>query len=320
MAAHSPRPVDRARRTLARSGAAVAGLAWAAFAVASCGSAPAIEADGARALQRVERQVAFGPRIPGTPGHRAMQEWLVAELERLGGRVERQSFADSIPGRALHVTNVIARFGPATGRRIALCAHYDTRPWCDQDPDSSRRDEPLAGANDAGSGVAVLLEVAERMSRMPPRVGVDLVFFDAEDQGRAAEADEFSRGARGYARLIGDARPAAAFLFDMVGDRDLAIHPEVYSSERAANLVALVLEAAKATRAMHFHPTPVHRVIDDHLPLLSAGIPAVDIIDFDYPAWHTHADQPDQVSAESLAEVSRVAIWLVYESALARSR
>lgn len=320
MAARAAHRIVHVPRAFARSGAAVAGVAWIVFAVASCGGAPVIQADGARALQRVERQVAFGPRIPGTPGHRAMQEWLVAELERLGGRVERQSFDDSIPGRAFRVTNIIARFGPSTGRRIALCAHYDTRPWCDQDPDSTRRAEPVAGANDAGSGVAVLLEVAERMSRTPPRVGVDLVFFDAEDQGRASEPDEFSRGARGYARLIGTTRPAAAFLFDMVGDRDLAIYPEMYSSERAANLVALVGEAAKATRANHFHPIPRHRVIDDHLPLLSAGIPAVDIIDFDYPAWHTHADLPDQVSAESLAEVSRVAIWLVYESALARSR
>jgi hypothetical protein len=316
------RPSSGARRwsaALARWGGSVSAAAL--LATSSWGCAATIQVDGARALRRVERQVAFGPRIPGTPEHRAMQDWLVAELERLGGRVERQSFRDSLPSGPLEVTNIIARFGPASGRRIALCAHYDTRPWADQDPDSTRRREPVAGANDGGSGVAVLLEVAERMAVQAPRVAVDLVFFDAEDQGRPAQPDEYSLGARGYARRLETAeRPAGAFVFDMVGDKDLAIHTELYSLERAANLVALVDEAARATKASHFHSTPLHRVIDDHLPLLAAGIPAVDIIDFEYPAWHTHADLPDQVSAESLAEVARVAVWLVYESALARSR
>jgi hypothetical protein len=303
---------------------AVRGVAWAAvglgLAGSSCSGGGQPTVDGARAFARVERQVAFGPRIPGTPGHRAMQEWLVSELQRLGGRVEQQSFRDSLPGRRLDLTNVIARFGPEGGRRIALCAHYDTRPWCDQDPDPARRDQPLPGANDGGSGVAVLLEVAEHLAQEPPLVGVDLVFFDGEDQGAAHEPEGYSLGARGYARRIGAERPAAAFVFDMVGDRDLAIWTEMYSLEKASSLVGLIAEAAKATGATHFHRQPLHRVIDDHLPLQAAGIPAADVIDFDYPAWHTHDDTPDQVSAESLAEVSRVAVWLVTRSALARSR
>lgn len=291
-----------------------------ALALGACGSQP--DVDGARAQARVAHQVDLGPRIPGTPGHTAIQNWLTGELERLGGRVERQCFTDSTLGRPLELCNVIARFGPERGRRIALCAHYDTRPWCDRDPEPRHRDRPLPGANDGGSGVAVLLEVAELLSERPARVGVDLVFFDGEDQGRAERPEEFSLGARGYAARLpvprSDARPVAAFVFDMVGDRDLRIHPEVESSRRAANLVAMVLDGARATGARHFHQTPMHAVTDDHIPLLEAGLPAVDIIDFDYPAWHTLRDRPDQTSAESLAEVARVAAWLVYRSPLAR--
>ena len=290
------------------------------MAAASCAAVP--QPDGARALARATHQVEAGPRIPGTPGHRAIADWIAGECTRLGATVERDRFADSSLGRRLDLENIVAHFGPTGGRRIALLAHWDTRPWSDQDPDPAHRADPVPGANDAGSGVAVLLEVAEAAHRAAPPVGVDLVFVDGEDQGRATDAGEFCIGSRRYAASFAAApaaQPAAAFLFDMVGDRDLGIWPEVESSQRATNLVALVLEAARATGAKSFHSEPRHDIVDDHIPLLEAGIPAVDIIDFDYPAWHTHRDLPDQISGESLAEVSRVAIWLIYRSPLARS-
>jgi hypothetical protein len=280
------------------------------------------DVDGSRALERVRRQVEMGPRIPGEPGHAAMIAWLSQELSRLGARVEKQSETDTTTGRPLALTNLVGRFGPERGRRILLCAHWDTRPWCDQDPDSSLRNQPLPGANDAGSGVAVLLEVAELMHRRAPRVTVDLVFLDGEDQGTPENPGHYSLGARAYARRASAAgaspKPVAAFVFDMVGDRDLDIHPELQSLQRAANLVGLVLDGARATGARHFSTQERYTLIDDHIPLLDAGIPAVDIIDFDYPAWHTHRDLPDQVSGVSLAEVSRVAAWLVFESPLAK--
>jgi glutaminyl-peptide cyclotransferase len=298
-------------------------LLGAALCGTACASHARFDVVGERALARVEHQVNAGPRIPGTPGHAQVRDWIAAELARLGAQVERQSFTDSTLGRPIELVNLIGRFGARAGgapRRIVLCAHYDTRPWCDQDPDSARRHDPVPGANDAGSGVAVLLEVAELMAKRPPPVTVDLVFFDGEDQGRAEHPEEFLLGARGYARRLGESRPTAAFLFDMVGDRDLQIHPEQRSAEEAANLVEMVLAGARATGARGFRDTPRHRITDDHVPLLEAGVPAVDIIDFDYPAWHTHRDLPDQVSAESLAEVARVAAWLVYRSPLARAR
>jgi Zn-dependent M28 family amino/carboxypeptidase len=296
-------------------------LALLPLVLASTACAGRLEVDGARAHARVVHQVEAGPRVPGAPGHAAIRRWIVAELTRLGGRVEEQTFTDTTLGRPLELTNIIGRFGPTTGQPIVLCAHWDTRAVADRDPDPALRLEPVPGANDGGSGVAVLLEMAELMNRRPPRVGVDLVFFDGEDQGRADKPEEFSLGARAYARrwsaARSDPRPVAAFLFDMVGDRDLQIYPEVQSAARAANLVALVLEAARATGARHFHAEPNHMLTDDHIPLLEAGIPAVDIIDFDYPEWHTHRDLPDRVSPESLAEVARVAAWLIYRSPLA---
>jgi Zn-dependent M28 family amino/carboxypeptidase len=313
-----------------RSGLLVAALgALQAFLLIAGGACAARHpVDGARALARVRHQVEAGPRVPGTPAHRATRDWLAGEIAALGGAVETQDISDSSLGHRLELTNVIGHFGPArvragvAVRRIALLAHWDSRPWCDEDPDPAHRDDALPGANDGASGVAVLLEVAEVMRRSPPPVNVDLVFLDGEDQGRAGRAEEFSIGARAWAarlrRMPPESRPVAAFLFDMVGDRDLAIYPEIQSARRAANLVALVLEGARATGATHFHSEPRYSIVDDHVPVLDAGVPAVDIIDFDYAAWHTHLDLPDQVSAQSLAEVATVAVWLVYRSSLAR--
>jgi glutaminyl-peptide cyclotransferase len=278
--------------------------------------------DGERMLERVRHQVAAGPRVLGSASHAAIREWIAGELTRLGGRVERQSFTDSTLGRPLPLTNFIGRFGPSGGRRIALCAHYDSRPWCDEDPDTSMRHVPVQGANDGGSGVAVLLEMAELLHGRAPPVGVDLVFFDGEDLGTRERPGDFCLGSKGYASRLPAAgapeRPVAAFLFDMVGGRDLKIYAERNSSARAANLVALVSTAAHATHATGFHDEARWTIVDDHIPLNDAGLPAVDILDFDYPAWHTHRDTPDQLSAASLAQVGRVAAWILYTSPLSR--
>src|SRR5262249_48032054 len=142
---------------------------------ASCGEAAS--PDGARALERVKLQVSKGPRVSGTPGNTAVRDWIAGELQRLGGRVERQAFVDTVGDRITPLVNVIGRFGPARGRRIALFAHFDTRPWCDQDGDRSKHDQPVPGANDAGSGVAVLLEVAELMHAPAPAAGLGLGFL-----------------------------------------------------------------------------------------------------------------------------------------------
>jgi len=284
----------------------------------ACGARLTI--DGARMLERVRRQVDVGPRVVGTPAHEAVRAWIEGELTRLGARVDRQSFVDTTLGHPLAVTNVIGHFGPPGARRIVLCAHYDSRPWCDEDPDTSWRSRPVPGANDGGSGVAVLLEIGELMRHRAPPLGVDLVFFDAEDLGTRAHPEWFCLGSKGYAARLpapgSPRRPVAAFLFDMVGERALQIYAEKNSSDLATSLVDEVNDAARATGARDFHPEVRYTIIDDHMPLIEAGLPAVDILDFDYRAWHTHLDTTSQLSAKSLAEVGRVAAWLVYESPL----
>lgn len=287
---------------------------------AGCGT-PVPGADPARLHARVVHQVAQGPRVPGTPGHAAVRDWIAAELERLGARVERQRFTDTTLGRPVELVNVVGRFDAAGGAgapRVLMAAHYDTRPVSDMDPDPAKRALPIAGANDGGSGVAVLLEVAEMLSRRRAPVAVDLVFFDGEDLGIPSRPETYSLGSQGFAARLTEPLPRAGFLFDMVGDRDLNIHPEGNSVQAAANLVALVQEGARAMGASGFREGVRHHVTDDHLPLIRAGLPTVNIIDFDYPAWHTQADTPDKVSGESLAQVARVAGWLLYSSPLAR--
>jgi len=298
-----------------------------ALAVLVAGAAPGCRAaahdpgiDGARAMRRLRHQVDAGMRIPGTPAHDSVRVWLAAELERLGARVEQQRFTDSTLGRPVEMTNVIGRWGPDGGRRIALLSHWDSRPMSDRDPDPALRTRPCPGANDGASSVAVLLEVAEQLATRKPAIGIDLVFVDGEDLGTDEHPEGFCRGSKDLAarmRAGTTPRDAAVFVFDMIGDADLDIHPEVRAAREAANVVQLVQDAAVATGARHFAPDPRYDLTDDHTPFLDAGIPAVDIIDFDYPQWHTTRDLPDRCSEASLAEVAGVASWIVYESPLA---
>src|SRR4030095_9942665 len=170
--------------------------------------------------------------------------------------VREQRFADTTLGRPLEVINVIASWDaarPAGGRRIVLGAHYDTRAVADQDPDPARRGEPVPGANDGGSGVAVLLEVAELLAKARAPVAVEMAFFDAEGQGTEGRPDDYCIGSRGYAaRLPAATRAVAAFVFDMVGDRDLAVYREGISDQRASNVTAMVFEGARAIGATSY--------------------------------------------------------------------
>ena len=271
--------------------------------------------DEARAFHDVETQVAFGPRVPGTEAHRRCRDWLAAELERAGAKVSRQSFTDSLEGLPVELTNVRGRYGPATGPWIVLGAHWDTRPWADLDPDTSRHRTPIDGANDGASGVAVLLEVGRVFAAQPPPIGVEIVFFDGEDMGRGGEIDTYCRGSRHYVRELVHPKPALAIVADMVGDRDLALYQEENSLTAARNIVERIWSLAEQSRAPAFIASPRHNVYDDHARFIDAGIPAVDIIDFDYPAWHTVADRTDRVSAASLGQVGRTLLRYVYTSA-----
>lgn len=285
-------------------------------ALAACrGEAPPPrEFDGPGAFRYVETQVAFGPRVPGTEAHRRMAEWLERELTARADTLVLQRWTHvTTRGDSLPMTNFIARFRPSAQPRILFLAHWDSRPRADA-PASPDSTVPVPGANDGGSGVALLLGVADVLQRAPPTVGVDLLFVDGEDYGDfTATPTDVLIGSRHYAanQLPGPV-PLYAVLFDLVADKDLQIYQEGNSLVGAPEVVSLVWETARDLGyGGTFVDTPRHTLIDDHLELQKVGIRAIDVVDFDYPSWHTADDTIDKVSAASLQIVGDVAMALV---------
>ncbi|MDX1418592.1 MAG: M28 family peptidase [Rubricoccaceae bacterium] len=283
------------------------------------------EFSGARALALIEEQVAFGPRVPGTEGHAAMLAWLQERLEARADAVRLHPFTHPDARDSTRVwegTNVVASFNlqPEGGRRVMLAAHWDTRPAADQDPDPARRGEPVLGANDGASGVAVLLEMARLLEETPPEVGVDLLFFDMEDLGDdvppgadSAAANPFAIGSEAFAAAHPDYRPAFGVLVDMVCDRDLRIPKEAYSRINAPEVLERVWAAAERVGAAAFLDEPGGPVVDDHLAFLRRGIPVVNLIHYPFPdAWHTTADVPEACSAASLEQVGETLVEVLY--------
>jgi glutaminyl-peptide cyclotransferase len=248
--------------------------------------------DGSRALADVQTQVDFGPRIPGTDGHARVREWMRTELESAGWIVEVHE--TSRLGHAIY--NIIAKRGDEAPQ-IIIGAHYDTRMLADHDLDPAKQTQPVPGANDGASGVAVLLGLARTLP--DDTVPAWLVFFDAEDNGRI-EGWDWILGSRAFVEEV-PMQPRAVVIVDMIGDADLNIHLEKNSN---VQIRGEIWETAAALgHGDVFINTEKHSMLDDHTPFLEAGIPAVDIIDFDYKYWHTTEDTVDKVSAESLGAV-----------------
>lgn len=292
--------------------------------LAACGgesaSPPSREFDGTAALASVVTQVGFGPRIPGTPGHAAMAKWLDSLVRTKSASVVVQRWWHHPAGRgdSLEMINIIARVNPAATSRVLYLAHWDTRPRSDG-PTSTDRTAPVPGANDGGSGVAVLLGVLEALNKRPPTVGVDLVFVDGEDYGSFGPPRvDVLIGATYYAaHPVTAARPLFAVVWDMVGDIDLRIPKDPGSQIAAPDVVDLVWSVALAMGYGHIFVDASYRgpIIDDHTPLIEAGFRAIDVIDIDYTSWHTPHDTPDKVSAASLEAVGNVAVGVIRRTA-----
>ncbi len=272
--------------------------------------------DGERAFRYLKAQTDLGPRNPNSAGHRACMAYLENELKRYADVVTLQRFTHKGYNETLNLANVFAQFAPAAEKRIILLAHWDTRPRAEEDADPSQRNKPIIGANDGASGVAVLLELARMFKEDPPPIGVDILLTDGEDYGDAQKDGNnelYFLGAKHFARTKPVTyRPQYGILLDMVGDRDLQLPLEQNSMRFAPQLMDLVWATAEEHGITQFIRVPGEMISDDHLPLNEAGIPTIDIIDFQYPHWHTQQDTPDKCSPESLEAVGTVVAAVIY--------
>lgn len=271
--------------------------------------------EGNRAFAEIEAQVAFGPRVPGSSGASACAEYLIERLSSLADSTwnDRWDYFNTA-GDTLPLVNICASFEPAALRRVLLCAHWDTRPIAEHDPDPARRSLPIPGANDGASGVAVLLELARIFSLERPQLGVDIVLFDCEDYGDFYAAQDVLVGSRRFAEMNKNYRPELGVLLDMVGDRNASFPYEGYSWNSRPGDCRLVWDTAhRLGYAEHFQRQVGTGVVDDHLPLLSAGIRCIDIVQMGLPYWHTHHDTPDKCNPSTLEAVGRTIAAVVYE-------
>lgn len=275
--------------------------------------APAFDADSAFAL--LERQVSFGPRVPGSEGHRAQLEWMTSYLRERADTVRLQEFSHTGPaGEVFELTNVFAQFRPSVPDRVLLVAHWDTRPTADQEADDSLRSRPIPGANDGGSGVAVLLQLANVLSSHSPPIGVDLLLVDGEDYA----PDHMYLGAKHFAaRTPPGYEPLYGVLVDMVADRTPRYEQERYSRQLAPEVVDRVWRMAERLGyGSYFSRSHGIGITDDHIPLNEAGIRTANIIDFDYGPgnayWHTHQDDLENVGPEGLGAVGTVLAELIF--------
>jgi glutaminyl-peptide cyclotransferase len=275
--------------------------------------------DSSRAFEDLQAQVAFGPRVPGTEGHAQQLQWMQELLRGLADTVFVDEFEyTTTAGEELNLTNVTARFGLESDRRLLLLTHWDTRPKADQSLSEADQELPVPGANDGASGTAVLIELARMFAEQAPPGGVDLLFTDGEDYGPTT-ADMFL-GAVHYVEGRGaEDPPDFGVLLDMVGDADPRFPVEAYSLGSAPQLVQRFWGIAAGLGYQRYFPMDeTSRVVDDHLKLNDAGIPTIDVIDFDYgpgnALWHTPRDTPDNTSAQTLFMVGEVTAEFVYRN------
>lgn len=307
-------------------GLAAALLLIAAGSACHGASSEAQQFDGAQAHRWVVSMVAAGPRIPNTSGHRATGDWLLAELRRRADTVMVQEWVHvTLRGERLHLRNFFARFKPDDPNRVLYVSHWDSKPHAEMDPDSSKRGQPVPGAEDGGSSTAVLLGVADALKKQPPTLGVDLLFVDGEDYGSFEDpgAPDVMIGARYFAQhLPAGYQPVFGVLFDMVGDYTQEFYQEENSLQYAPEVVERVWSTAERLGLGNvFRNAEIGAITDDHVPLHEAGLRIIDLIDCcavmndpahsAYPWWHTTQDTPDKVSPQALANVGRVALALV---------
>lgn len=282
------------------------------------------------AYNYIAEQVAFGPRVPGTPGHKVCRDYIIGKMRALADTVYVQDAeVTAYTGETLPITNIIAQFNPEATRRVVLAAHWDTRPWADQSDNAEDRKKPVPGANDGGSGVGVLLEIARQLAQKAPVAGVDLIFFDAEDYGRSGSFDTAEEtwclGSQYWADNIvpytAGNLPVYGILLDMVGGANARFYYEHFATQHAETPCVKVWSEAQQLGYDEMFPRTVGGVItDDHIVMTRAGIPTTNVIELKHietgsfpPYWHTVRDDMSNIDRRTLQAVGEVVLNVVYK-------
>lgn len=290
---------------------------------------------GDSALAFAGAQVAFGPRVPGSPGHRRAGDWIVERMRERADTVEVQEWTHvTATGQHLPMRNILARFRPDAAERVLYVTHWDTRPTADSDRNLGARQRPIPGANDGASGVGLFVALASALRQTPPAVGVDLLFVDGEDFGAFETPVEDTTknrdvliGSRHFARTMpADYRPIFGVVWDMIGDASLQIYQEGHSLRAAPEVVTRVWAVARELGyERYFLAESTGPITDDHVPFIRRGLRVIDVIDIDYcldggtgcggdhdrNLHHTQGDTMERISAKSLQVVGDVALRLV---------
>lgn len=292
---------------------------------------PIFDADSAYAF--VEKQVAFGPRVPGSAAHKKCGDYLAETLRGYGANVIEQTWeATAYNGDKLAARNIIAEFAPEKSERILLCAHWDSRPWADEDPDESKHRTPILGANDGASGVGVLMEIARQLSQTPTALGVDIIFFDVEDYGLHSSEEWDANRQSAFTWAIGSQywgykthklgyRARYGILLDLVGARGAKFYHELFSMQYAPDVVEKVWR--RAHRLGHgdiFVNSGGGAITDDHIPVNEyAGVRCINIVGHDVNSengfgeyWHTVKDDMDWIDASTLRAVGETVMSVIY--------
>lgn len=290
---------------------------------------PTFNADSAYAF--IQQQVDFGPRVPGTQGHAATKNWIISKLKSYGWSVQTQDFqAKTYDGLTWNLSNIIASYNPQATKRILLAAHWDTRRIADKD--TERLNEPIDGANDGGSGVGVLIEIARTIAsqELKPDVGIDIIFFDGEDDGEpentrtrnTAQEYWWCHGSQYWSKNkhIPNYSAYYGILVDLVGGKNAKFYREGYSRQYASGILSKVWgNAASLGHSDFFIQKDAPEILDDHAFVNAiAGIPMIDIIEFspDYGFGHyhhTHKDNMDLIDIRSLRAVGETVLFTVYQ-------
>lgn len=276
---------------------------------------------GERAMHWLQYQCDLGPRTPQSPGHGTLRRTIRSLADSLGFKAAELCFTikDPYADKDLTLCNIIVTVGPEDSRHLWLGAHYDSRPFCDRDADPVKAKQPLIGANDAGSGTAVLLHLMEIFAENPPSRRIQLIFFDGEDYGRAGDLAGFclgskhlAEGLRSFGSPLLPELVDGLIVLDMVAERDAFIQMENTSLRYAPDWTRAVFQRAVDLGLAVFDMSPGPSVYDDHVPFLQMGIPSLDLIDFDYPQWHTSDDSPRHCSPQSLEAVGSLVLDIAY--------